>query len=59
LEKRLQLRSSETPETLKKRLDKANYEMTFAGQFDKIIVNDNLEKAVEETKAFVEEFIKD
>ena len=50
LEERLKRRSSETPETLKKRIDKANYELTFANQFDKIIVNDDLEKAVKEAK---------
>jgi guanylate kinase len=57
LEERLKRRSSETPETLKKRIDKANYELTFANQFDKIIVNDDLEKAVKEAKELVDEFI--
>jgi len=57
LEERLNNRSSETVETLKKRLDKANYELTFADKFDKIIVNDNLEVAVNESKAIVDEFI--
>ncbi|MGD0710500.1 MAG: guanylate kinase [Bacteroidales bacterium] len=57
LEERLKRRSSETPETLKKRIDKANYELTFANQFDKIIVNDDLEKAVKEAKELVEEFL--
>jgi len=57
LEERLKLRSSETPETLKKRLDKANNELTFAGKFDKIIVNDDLENAVIEAKTLVEKFL--
>jgi len=57
LEERLRRRSSETEETLKKRIEKANYELTFADKFDKIIVNDILENAVAETKAMVEEFI--
>jgi len=58
LEKRLKLRSSETPETLKERLERANYELTFAQKFDKIIVNDELEKAVNEAKAIVDEFLR-
>jgi guanylate kinase len=57
LEERLKRRSSETPETLKKRVEKANYELTFANKFDKIIVNDELEKAVKEAKELVEEFL--
>lgn len=57
LEARLKRRSSETTETLKKRIEKANYELTFANKFDKIIVNDELEKAVKEAKELVEEFL--
>jgi guanylate kinase len=57
LEERLKKRSSETEETLKKRLDKAHYELTFAKQFDKIIVNDKLHDAVAEAKKIVDEFI--
>ncbi|NTW31763.1 MAG: guanylate kinase [Bacteroidetes bacterium] len=57
LEERLNNRSSETSETLKKRLEKANYELTFANKFDRIIINDNLESAIKESKATVEEFI--
>ena len=57
LEDRLRHRSSETEETLKKRIEKANYELTFADKFDKIIINDDLEKAVFEVKAVVESFI--
>ncbi len=57
LEERLKRRSSETPETLKKRIEKANYELTFANKFDKIIVNDELEKAVKEAKDLIEEFL--
>jgi guanylate kinase len=57
LKERLKLRSSETPETLKKRIDKANDELTFADKFDEIIVNDNLENAVIEAKTLVEKFL--
>jgi len=43
LEKRLRKRGTESNETLRKRVDKAAFELTFAHHFDKIIVNDNLE----------------
>ena len=57
LESRLMNRSTETPESLKKRLDKAAYEITFANQFDVIIINDDLESAVNQAKTAVDEFI--
>ncbi len=46
LEKRLRLRSTETGESLRRRLEKAGNEITFAGNFDKTIINDKLEDAV-------------
>lgn len=58
LENRLRNRASETPETLKKRLDKSKYELGFADKFDHIIVNDDLERAVAKAKARVDEFLK-
>ncbi len=57
LEKRLRNRSTESEEDLKRRIEKARYELTFARQFDKIIVNDDLEKAVKEAKELVNEFL--
>lgn len=57
LENRLKKRSTETKETLKKRLDKAAYEITFADQFDVIIINDDLEKAVDKAITAVNTFL--
>jgi guanylate kinase len=57
LEERLKLRSTETPDSIKKRIDKAKYELTFADKFDKVIVNDQLERAVDEAKSAVQEFL--
>ncbi|OSZ78535.1 guanylate kinase [Chitinophagaceae bacterium IBVUCB1] len=45
LRKRLVLRGTETPATLEERINKANYELTFAPQFDTVIINDNLDAA--------------
>jgi guanylate kinase len=58
LEKRLRLRSTENEESLRKRLEKAGYEMTFSGKFDKTIVNDNLENAVKQAIQAVSQFLK-
>jgi guanylate kinase len=57
LEKRLRLRSTDNEESLKKRLEKAGYEITFAGRFDRIIVNDILENAVKRTISEVSQFL--
>jgi len=58
LEKRLRLRSTENEESLKKRLDKAGHEISFAKQFDKIIINDKLEDAVQQSINAVSQFLK-
>jgi len=57
LEERLRLRGTETEETLKVRLEKASYEMTFKNRFDYIVVNDILDKAKDEIIKIVGEWI--
>ena len=57
LKKRLQGRATETEDSLKKRIEKAKYELSFAEKFDKIIINDDLETAIKETKESIIEFL--
>jgi guanylate kinase len=57
LRRRLEGRGTDTPEAIENRLAKAEYELTFAPQFDHIIVNDNLEAAKAETLQLVEAFL--
>ena len=57
LRKRLTARGTDTPEKIAERVDKAEYEMTFADRFDTIIVNDNLEEAFREAECKVREFL--
>jgi guanylate kinase len=57
LEKRLQSRGTETAESLAARVNKAAYELSFKDQFNKIIINDELERACAEAAAVVAEFI--
>ncbi len=59
LKQRLQLRSTEDEKSLKIRLDKAQYELSFADNFDEIIVNDDLDKAVKTAVETVEKFLKE
>ena len=57
LRRRLEGRATETPEAIEQRLAKAEYELTFAPQFDRIIVNDDLDTAKQETFDTVSAFI--
>jgi guanylate kinase len=57
LKKRLESRGTETAESLAARVNKASYEISFKDQFDKQIVNDNLEEARAKAVLIVKEFI--
>ena len=58
LEERLRTRGTDNEQTIKERLKKAQYEMSFASSFDNVIVNDNLEEAVKQTTEKIQEFLK-
>lgn len=57
LKKRLQSRGTETEESLAARVNKASYEISFKDQFDRHIVNDDLEKARARAVEIVQDFI--
>ena len=58
LRKRLVGRATDTPEVIEQRLAKAEYELTFADKFDKVIINDDLDVAKAEAYQIVSEFLK-
>ncbi len=55
---RLRNRSTETPEKIAMRIEKAQHEMSFAPKFDFILVNDKLDLALQQAEAKVSEFIR-
>lgn len=57
LRRRLVGRGTDAPDVIESRVAKASYELTFAPRFDRVIVNDDLEKAQEETFRAVKEFL--
>jgi guanylate kinase len=57
LRRRLVGRGTDTAEQIEIRLAKAEYEMSFASEFDKIIVNDDLDAAKAETLKAISEFL--
>ena len=57
LRKRLVLRGTDSPEAIDRRVAKAAEEMTYAPKFDRVLINDDLEKAFTEAEAMVSEFL--
>ena len=57
LRERLMNRKTDDMAQIEQRLAKAEYEMSFAPQFDRVLVNDDLEMAKQEAVAVLNEFI--
>lgn len=59
LERRLRSRATDSDEKIAERIAKAEYEMTFAPRFDHVVVNDDLDVAVEEIRGLIKDLIAD
>ena len=59
LKRRLNSRGTETSESLATRINKATYELSFKDHFDKVIVNNDLDKACNEAETIVRAFIEE
>jgi guanylate kinase len=57
LKQRLQGRESEDEASLNTRLERAKLELGYADQFDEVVVNDDLEKAVTTITAIITTFL--
>ena len=58
LRSRLMSRATDSIDAINQRVGKAEYEMTFKEKFDAVVVNDDLDKAVEQTRALILDFVK-
>lgn len=58
LHKRLVGRGTDAPEMIEKRIGKAEFEMSFAPQFDVVIVNDVLDKSKAEAEEIIRKFVE-
>ncbi|WP_295841295.1 guanylate kinase [uncultured Apibacter sp.] len=58
LEERLKNRNTENSDSLLARIQKADEEISFAKDFDVVIINDNLEKAQNKAKTLVKNFLE-
>ena len=57
LRDRLIHRGTETAQSLEERVSKAYFELSFAPQFDRIVINDDIDLATAELKQVVDEFL--
>lgn len=57
LRKRLESRGTDAPDVIAQRLARAEFELSFAGEFDHVVVNDDLAKAESEVLEIVRAFI--
>lgn len=58
LRRRLEGRGTDSPEVINDRIARAEYELTFAPQFDVVIVNDRLEQAQTDALAAIRRFLQ-
>ena len=59
LRQRLEKRGTETPEVINDRIARAEFELGFAPQFDKVVINDDLDVAKAETLQIILDFLQD
>ena len=57
LRQRLLNRGTETPESVEKRLKRADYEIAFSNHFDYVLVNDDLDAAIREAYGLISGFL--
>ncbi|MCM1152558.1 MAG: guanylate kinase [Muribaculum sp.] len=58
LERRLRGRATDSDDTIRKRLDKAEYELDFADKYDYRVTNDNLDHAVAEVASIIRKSVR-
>ena len=58
LRERLEKRGTDAPEVIEQRLQRAEFELSFAEKFDCVVVNDDLSTAEEEAFKIISEFLK-
>lgn len=58
LRRRLEFRGTETPEVVDVRLDRAAYEISRGQEFDRTVVNDALDRAINDTRNLIGGFVQ-
>ena len=58
LRRRLNGRATDAPEVIEQRIERAEYELSFAPKFDTVVVNDNLQEAKENALQKIAQFLE-
>lgn len=58
LEERLRSRKTETTESIARRMGKAEIEMAYESEFDKVVLNDNIEQAFIKAEKLIADFLE-
>ena len=58
LRRRLEGRGTDTPEVINDRIARAEFELSFAPKFDKVVINDDLQTAQQEALRIVKDFLE-
>lgn len=58
LRRRLEGRATDSEEVIADRIARASYELTFAPRYDRVIVNDDLDRAVAEAYQVISDFLR-
>jgi guanylate kinase len=58
LKNRLMSRGTETEDSIQARVNKASYEISFKNNFDRIVINDDLERACNNATEIVSSFLQ-
>jgi guanylate kinase len=59
LRRRLEKRGTDTPEVIDDRIARAEYELSQASKYDRVIINDQLDVALAEVLEVVKHFLED
>lgn len=59
LRNRLTSRATDAPEVIEERISRAAFELSFADRFDRVVTNDNLDKAVNEALDIIKGFLSE
>ena len=57
LRRRLESRATDAPEVIDQRIARAEFEIGFADKFEKVVVNDDLDKAKKEVLGIIKQFL--
>ena len=57
LERRLRQRGTDPEDSIRMRLEKADFEMSYADRFDHVIVNDDLQTALASVESIIGDFL--